>query len=415
MPASRPSSSKPRKSKASKTRSTSKLPSLKSSTPQPDGPKRFACRAWWCDSTFSRRADMLRHVDTEHFGERFYCIICCAVMKQKSNMCTHLNGHLANYCTICSCGQGFTDPSACKRHRDTTGHDEGVTHGKTRLILIEPVKLQHRIGSLLNLQMISDPSFIPPSFDKSYRLKGMPKPKAQEKYNPTDYLIIESPDVPAVPSTQATGTVLTARAPAAEYQEPTPIERPVPVQTEIQVDELGINAKFSYDVELLQEPHYGQANTRNAYTECQSSPATYPTYHSQTPSDGYHTLPDAGSPYLPYDSYPTAVPYMPTNANSHYNHYPEHYPVAINHYVSPQSQSFVEPDVQPKYWETLDPSQALNPPSWPMHTPCFEFPSRHNFFAGMGFGMRAPNQPQPLYQPNADFHNHVYHPTLAAH
>lgn len=87
MPATRPSSSKPRRSKASNPpvshllpftsigphrhhpQSTFRPPASNSSKSRPGATKRVACLAWWCGSTFTRRADMMKHVGSEHFGK----------------------------------------------------------------------------------------------------------------------------------------------------------------------------------------------------------------------------------------------------------------------------------------------------------------------------------------------------------
>lgn len=248
------------------------------------------------------------------------------------------------------------------------------------------VKVQHLAGLSLTLEMISDPGFIPPMFDESYYLKGMPKPKAQEKYNPTDYLVIEPPGAPTIASAQANGTLLTDGTPAAEYQEPTPTEHPAPAQTEIQVDKLGLHADFSYDMELPKEPQYDQVATANVYTECHEPPVTYPTRHPQPPPDGYYTPPEAISSY---HSYPTTIPRMFTDASVYPRQYPENHRMVINNYRPSPPQLFAEPHIRPEYLETLYPSQASNPPSWLMPPPPLGMPPHHNYFEEMGFGMPA--------------------------
>lgn len=271
------------------------------------------------------------------------------------------------------------------------------------------IEVQHLAGVSLTLEMISNRGFVPPLYDESYHLKGMPKPKGQEKYNPTEYLVIERPGTPTIPSTQATGTLLTDGAPAAEYQGPTPVEPPTPAQTEIQVDKLGLHADFSYDMELPQEPQHGQVSTANMCTEYHEPPATYPICHSQPPSDSYYTPPEA----IPSDhSYPTAIPHVLTNASVYPPYqYPENYPVANSSYRPLPPQPFAEPYARPADLGTVYPPQASKPPSWSM-------PPHHNFFEEVGFGMRVneqlqqhhnqQQQPQPFYHPHAYLYNRAY-------
>lgn len=271
--------------------------------------------------------------------------------------------------------------------------------------------------------MIADPNFIPPLFDESYHLKGMRKPKAQEKYNSTDYLVAEKPDdsvaeMPAVPTAQTAGDPPTDQTHLAEYHEPTPTAYPAPAQTEIQVDKLGLNVDFSYDVELLQEPQYGQVTATNVYSEHHMLPATHPTYDSQTHSGGYYTSPGAIPTYYPY---PAVTSYTLANANLHSHPYPGSYPVAVNNYIPQQPQSFVELHDQPEYLEMFSNWQVAYPPC-PVPPPSLEMPCYPNSFE-MGFGMpipeqfqHSPYQPQfQPYQPNFNFHNHVYQPALATY
>lgn len=398
---------------------------------------------------------MMKHVGLEHFGRsviqnflslvsppphrirRAYCPICHIVMKQDSNLNTHLNAQYVsvailragdlqafsygNHCTLCACGEGFTDPSACTRHREATGHDKGITYRKVRPTITNPIKVQHRAGLALDLEMISNPSFIPPLFDESFHRKGMPKLKAQERYNAEDYVLIEQQKVPTIPSAQTTGVLFTDGALAAEYQEPAPLERPAPLQAEVQMDKLGLNIDFSYDVELPQEPQCSQIATENMYTECHRPLTTHPTSHSQPPSGGYYTPQEATYPYHPYS---TMAPYMPTGTNFYPQQHPENYPVAFNGCFPAPPQSFVEPRVRPEYLEMVCPSQISSSHLVPMPLFSFNMPHQCNFFEETGFGMPAPEQfqqlydqqPQPLlfYHPNAHF-NHVYQPALAAY
>lgn len=234
----------------------------------------------------------------------------------------------------------------------------------------------------------------------------MPKPKSQEKYNSRDYVIIE-PKVPAIPSAQATGILLTDGAPTAEYQEVASIDRPT--HTEIQMDKLGLNVDFSYDVELDREPQHSQTISPVVYTEYHRPSVTHPTLYPQQPSDNYYTPSEA---ILLHDSYPTAAPHMATDANL----YPEN--MVVNNYFPAPPQPLAESHVQPEYSDVLHPSQVLDPQSSPDMSP------QYDFFEEMGFSMPESElfqQPQyqraqfqPFYHPSANF-SHLYRPTLAAH
>ena len=166
--------------------------------------------------------------------------------------------------------------------------------------MMEGIKVQHIAGLALNLERISDPSFIPPDFDISYHLKGMPMSKGQEKYNQTDY--VELPDAPTAPIMQLAAPLLAGGA-AAEYCGTQPS---VPEQTEIRVEELGINVDYSYDVELPQE-----VPNETAYADCHYTLILYPAHGSQIPSDGQ--LP----PYPTTNYQPTASHYAPLYYPSH--------------------------------------------------------------------------------------------------
>ena len=233
--------------------------------------------------------------------------------------------------------------------------------------------------------MISDPNFVPPSFDRSYHLKGMPKPKAYEKFNSRDYLVAEQAGVPTIPSAQAPGISLAGAAPPTEYQELPPTEYHVPTQTEIQVDKLGLDVNFSYDVELPQETQY---------SESFRSPTDYPACDSQALPTGYYTAPEA----IPIYPNPT-VHYMPTDANVYPQQYPGNYIGIDSNYLPP-------------------------PPFGSIPPPSLDVPPHRDFFEEMEFGMRAPEQfqrlqhqsPQfqPFYQPNINF-SHMYQQALATY
>lgn len=217
-------------------------------------------------------------------------------------------------------------------------------------------------------------------------MKGMSKPKAQEKFNTKDYLVTGQAGVPNVPSTQATVLSLEDGVPIAIYQEP-PTESPAIPQTQIQVDKLGFNVELSYDVELPQEFQYDQVPTVNAYP----GPSTnYPACDSRTPSDDY---------------YPPPYPQL----------HPATYNVAINNHLPPSPpQPFFGPRVSPEYLGSFH----LHAPNSPSGSP--GMPHQHGFVEA-GFGMRVPQQfqqPQQqqfhyIYQSNVDF-NHMHQPALAA-
>jgi hypothetical protein len=269
--------------------------------------------------------------------------------------------------------------------------------------------------------MISNPNFIPPSFDESFHFKGMPKQKAQEKYNPKDYVFI-GPRDPAMPSAQATGIFLTDGVPAAQYQEPALIECGAPAHTVIQMDQLDLGTNFSYDVELPREPQHSQDISPNIHPDFyRSSAATYLPHYTQAPSDGYYTPPEATPSHY---SYPTGVPHITTNADLYPQQYPENHPAAVDDYFPPPPQPLVEPHHQPEYSEVLHHSQVSDPQSVPITPHSLDMPPQHDFFEEMGFGMPKPEpfqrpqyQPaqfQPFHHPDAHF-NHSYHPALAAY
>lgn len=355
---------------------------------------------------------MIRHVGTEHFGKRSYCTICFAAMKQDSNMSTHLNVHLSNSCTICSCGQGFTDPSAYTRHREAHGHEKGVTHGKVRPAIIKGIKVQHVAGLTINLDLISDPTFVPPAFDTSYHLKGKPKPKAQEKYNPIHY--VELTDEPLVPVTQAIGTSLTSSAPATEYEE----SEPSPMQSEIKVDELGIDADYSYDVVLPQEFQCNQVPETDEHIECHSSLALPPTEYSHMPP---HTHPSEQEAALYHAEacVPTETTHYHQNSNFYLPQYQEAIVPNTNNYFSPPQHPFAEPQVQPEY-QTIPP-QGFCLDRWSMPAPSFyTSPPQQTYRVKAGFGVdvheqfRQP-QFQPTYQYNTNPYDQALYPEIAGY
>lgn len=309
-----------------------------------------------------------------------------------------------NHCTLCSCGQGFTDPSACTRHRDATGHEEGITYRKPRPTIIEPVGVQHLAGLALTVEMISDPTFVPPSFDESYHLKGKPKPKAVEKYNSRDYLVTNKADVPTIPSAQGTALSLVGEAPPARYREYLPTECPTPVQTEISVDKLDLGADFSYDVELLQDRRYNRVPVEEAYPEYHGPSTTYPTHNSQAPPESYYTPPGAISPLYPH---PTATSHTATISNPYPQQYLGNYTMATHNHLLPP-RPFAESRVSPEYLEMPHHSQM----SYPLagSTP-HSFNRPRDFFEDMGFGMHVPNRfQQPEFQPQPVDFNQVYQP-----
>ncbi|KAF9788102.1 hypothetical protein BJ322DRAFT_1106123 [Thelephora terrestris] len=348
------------------------------STHQSQGGKRFACRAWWCGSTFSRRADMMKHIDTEHFGKRSYCTICNIVMKQDSNMSTHLNVHTLNRCTVCSCGRDFTDPSAYTKHRDTSGHEKGATHGKLRPSLIKGVKVQHVAGLAVTLEQLSDKTFKPPAFDTSFHLKGKPKPKAQEWYNPEDYVkLLEAPTIAAV---QFNGISFADGPSVARHV----VEPPAPVQTDIRVDELGINTDYSYDVDISQHPHQG--TSASGYTKRQTP---YPHNSFDSLSDVGSTQP-RGTPHFTLSA--PADTFNDTNNVDFFSHgHNNTSPNSINGYLPLPPQPSLEPYVQPGYWEVAPCPPPVPPPTFGMATP------QQTSFEEMEFALGAQQQQQLWY------------------
>ena len=331
---------------------------------------------------------------------------------------------LSNHCTICSCGQGFTDPSAYTKHRDILGHEKGATHGKLRPTIVDGIKVQHIAGLNLTLETISNPTFVPPPFDASYHLKGMAKPKAQEKYNQLDYVTIELPG-PAIPST-------TAAQPSpidsvAKYQE---AEAPTPMQTEIQVDKLGIDTNFSYDVVLPQESQDGQVVNPGAYSGCHDPSLPYPIDCPNTPLDD-HFVPQQSTPccYSPLDAAANAtyVTNNVTNVSVNATFLPSN-PVNTT-YIPPNSyshqyQPFVGSYEQQEYRGAFYTPQASQPVPWSMPLPLVGV-SQHDFFQQVGFGMHGREQFQqppyrqplflPSYYPNIGFNSPVYHPAIEAY
>jgi len=219
----------------------------------------------------------------------------------------------------------------------------------------------------------------------------MPKRRAQEKYNPNDYVISEPQGDPAIPSSQATVFLSTDGAPAAEYQEPIPLE--FPALAEIQVDKLDVN--FSYDVEIVKQPQNGQAMITNVYTECHGS-VLDPTGYSQPPSDDHYPPPEANHSYNPHH---TASPHIDPNIDS----YP---PVGTNYFPVPP-RPFGEPHVQQEHTEVFYPSQALDPYPVLMAAPSLDMPPHHGFFKEMGFDAPVPGEVQDFCYPYAHF-NHTY-------
>ena len=259
--------------------------------------------------------------------------------------------------------------------------------------------------------MISDPSFVPPAFDESFYRRGLSKPKGQEKYSRGEYVILHH-GVPIGPSAQEAGILLTDGAPAAEYRESVSTEPHAPAHTEIQMDKLGLNVEFSYDVEL--EPQYSQGISPNAYNECHGSSATHNIFHPQ-PSEGYYTPPEA----IPFQySYPTAAPHMAAYDSFHPHQYQGSYPMGVGDYSPVPPHSFTETHIQPEYSEVFYPSQVPNPHPLQISPPSLDTP-HHDLFGEMGFGMAEPEpfqQPhfQPFYHPDAHF-NHMYQSALTGY
>lgn len=265
-------------------------------------------------------------------------------------------------------------------------------------MIIKGIKIQHIAGTTLNYNMISHPSFVPPLFDTSYHLKGRPKSKGQEKYDPNVYIESPSPEATNVPNVQITEPSSIGGTPIKYQAEP-----PVPVQTKIQVEELGIDANYSYDVELPQEALYDQASNVNANTEYHSSLNPYPFHDSQISFDHHFIPPGVVSPH-------STITCHLTGANQYPQQYQTNFPVAIDNCGLPQP--FAEFHVQSGYWDTPCPSQASHQPPWSMSSPSFVVPSQHNLAVEMELGMRVQNLPPHF--PQANFDNQAYHPALVA-
>jgi len=235
--------------------------------------------------------------------------------------------------------------------------------------------------------MISDPTFVPPSFDLSYHLKGKSKPKGQEKYTTMDYIITGRARVPNVPSAQTTG-LLQGGVPTTKYQEP-PTETPPVTQTEIQVDKLGFSVELSYDL----EPQCDQVPTAN------TSPASYPACDSRTPPNDYYPPP---VPIPHYHSYPPTIPHVPADASLYPQPHPTNYSTVTNSHFPPSPQLFSGPHVLPEYQGRFH-FQAPNHPSGSLGMP------PHHGFVEMGFGMRVPQQfRRPQHQQQQQQLHYVY-------
>ena len=203
-----------------------------------------------------------------------------------------------------------------------------------RPTIVEGVKVQHIAGQGLTLEMISDPSFIPPPFDVSYHFKGMRKPRGQEKYNPDDYIILHEP--PTAPVRQITQPLFTDGFPA-RYSETKP---PVPTKSEVRVDEHGVNASYSYNVELPQEVRHQRVPNQNVYVERHGSPITHPVQGSHIPFNERFTRLTTLTPH----SFDT----RPTGNNSYSQQFQDNYVMSLNH-LHPPLRSFTESPFQPDY------------------------------------------------------------------
>lgn len=287
---------------------------------------------------------------------------------------------LSNYCTVCSCGRGFKDPSAYTRHRETSGHSKGATHGKIRPTIVKGIKVQHVAGLALNLEIISNPSFVPPPFDASYHLKGIQKPKGQEKYNSNDY--IELSEAPTVPSVQMAEPLSTVGAPV-EYHR---TKSPVPLQTEVEVGGLGVGTNYSYEVELPRDARCTRVANGDVYAERHDNHI----YNPQIPSGAHATHPTVASPY------PTTTCH-PTDANQE------------NFYFPPPSQHSFQSQVQPEYQETSWYSWTSRHAPLSIASLSYGTTAQQNFFEEMV----SPTRTQ--YPPQVNFYDQTYHPTLVAY
>jgi hypothetical protein len=259
-----------------------------------------------------------------------------------------------------------------------------------RPTIVKGIRVQHIAGQSLDLEKISNPSFVPPIFDTSYHFKGMSKPKGQEKYDPDDF--IELHDAPTFPIMQLAEPLLTVGAPV-EYRGTEP--PPVPVKTEFQMEGLGIDANYSYDVELPQKAQHEQVS--NPYDPLIS----YPVCDSEIPSNGYFTQPGTIFPH------PIATRHH-TDANQSSHQYQENYAVALTH-LPPPPQTFTVPHVQQEYWIPSHPSLAFHHAPWSTSPPSFDVPPKGNFFDEMMSLMYAWHISQ------ANFHDQAHYPALVAY
>ena len=254
-------------------------------------------------------------------------------------------------------------------------------------MILKPIGVQHLAGLAITVQMISDPSFIPPPFDQSYHLKGMTKPKGQEKFDATEYL---------VPSAQAAGPPPEDMVRVAQYEEP-PTERAAVAQTDIQVDKFGFNVELSYDVELPQEPQHDRVPAANAYPE---TPTNHPSCDLRTPPNDYYTSP---VPVPHYHPHPAAAPRMPADANWYHQPHPSNCTVAVNRHLPPPPppQPISGPQIPPEHLEMLHIQSNIPSVSFDM-SPHHGFPEM-----GFGYGMHVPQQflQQTQYQ-QPRFHNY---------
>ena len=261
---------------------------------------------------------------------------------------------LSNYCTVCSCGRRFTDPSVYTKHRENLRHTRGPTHGRVRPTPVKGVRIQHLAGVGLTFEEIADPSFIPPAFDTSYHFQGRPKPRGREEYRSSQYVeLTESTAVPSVQTAepQGSGGALDGT------------EHLAPAQNEVQVEE--------------REVHYNQISDPNVHAECHRSPITYP---GAVPS------------------YPITSGY-PTDHWQYPDQLQENYPVMTHNNLPPPPQPLAGSHFQPESRETL----YLPPAPHPFH-----MTSQRFFVEDVESSMHV------QYPPQADFYDQVYNPALDA-
>ncbi|XP_035712276.1 zinc finger protein 708-like [Folsomia candida] len=83
---------------------------------------RFPCGFLDCDRSYLTKGDLSKHIRAEHAENpvRFPCTLCGKEFKSRQNLTTHIATHTTEKAHTCStCGRGFGDWAAMKRHEVT--------------------------------------------------------------------------------------------------------------------------------------------------------------------------------------------------------------------------------------------------------------------------------------------------------